>query len=37
LAFAAWRQQEHKPAFSDRTRSLFVVALVHGLVAAFLT
>jgi hypothetical protein len=37
LAFAAWRQQEHPPAFSERTRTLFWVALIHGVVAAFLT
>lgn len=37
LALAAWRQQPHEPAFSDRTRTLLWVAIIHGLVAAFLT
>ncbi len=37
IAFAAWRQQEHPPALSDRTRTLLWVALLHGIVAVFLT
>lgn len=37
IAFAAWRQQPHEPALTDGQRTLLWVALLHGVVAAFLT
>jgi hypothetical protein len=37
IALAAWRQQEHPPAFSQRTKTLVWIALLHGAIAALLT
>ena len=37
LAITAWREQSHDPVLSERQQTLLVVALLHGVVAAFLT
>jgi hypothetical protein len=37
LAVTAWRQQRREPAFTERQKFILWVALLHGVVAAFLT